>query len=105
MLQTRENHGAGVQNTGTYDPSTLLSYKNPTLASRVRSQSGVLSWIRTFGPTLLNDFHFGCSRIHAARGPFFSGVPSIQELGVRLPLYPSRLDLADRGNRVLQYRL
>lgn len=50
----------------------------------------MLSWIRTFGPTLLNDFHFGFSRIHAARGPFFSGVPSMQELGVRLPSYPSR---------------
>jgi hypothetical protein len=77
------------QNAGTYDPANLLSYRNPTLASRVRSQSGVVNWLRTVSPTLLNDFHFGFNRIHAARGPFFSGVPSMQELGVRLPIYPT----------------
>jgi hypothetical protein len=77
-------------NAGTYDPSNLLSYRNPTLASRVRSQSGVVTWTRTFTPSLLNDFHFGFNRVHAARGPFFSGVPSMQDLGVRLPLYASK---------------
>jgi hypothetical protein len=76
-------------NAGTYDPSNLLSYRNPTLASRVRSQSGVINWTRTFSPRVLNDFHFGFTRIHAARGPFFEGVPSMQSLGVRLPLYPT----------------
>jgi hypothetical protein len=76
-------------NAGTYDPSNLLSYRNPTLASRVRSQSGVISWTRTITPTLLNDARFGFTRIHASRGPFFEGVPSMQQLGVRLPLYPT----------------
>jgi len=77
------------QNAGSYDPSNLLSYRNPVLASRVRSQSAVVAWIHTFSPAMLNDFHFGFNRIHAARGPFFSGVPSMQELGVRLPIYPT----------------
>jgi carboxypeptidase family protein len=77
------------QNAGTYDPSNLLSYRNPTLTSRVRSQSGVLTWIRTISPTLLNDFHFGFNRVHAQRSPP-SGVPSMQDFGVRLPLYPSK---------------
>jgi hypothetical protein len=76
-------------NAGTYDPSNLLSYRNPTLASRVRSQSGVVSWTRTFTPTLLNDARMGFTRIHASRGPFFEGVPSMETLGVRLPLYPT----------------
>jgi hypothetical protein len=76
-------------NAGTYDSTNLLSYRNPTLASRVRSQSGVVNWTRTFSSTVLNDFHFGFTRIHAARGPFFDGVPSMQTLGVRLPLYPT----------------
>ena len=37
------------------------------------AQSGVVTWTRTISPTLLNDFHFGFNRIHAARGPFFDG--------------------------------
>src|SRR5262249_9957212 len=76
-------------NAGTYDPSNLLSYKNPTLASRVRSQSGVLTWLRTVSPNVLNDFHFGFNRVHAQRSPP-GGVPSMQDFGVRLPLYPSK---------------
>ena len=76
-------------NAGTYDSTNLLSYRNPTLASRVRSQSGVVSWTRTITPTLLNDARVGFTRIHASRGPYFEGVPSMQTLGVRLPLYPS----------------
>jgi hypothetical protein len=77
-------------NAGTYDPSNLLSYRNPTLASRVRSQSGVVTLTRTISQSVLNDFHFGFNRVHAARGPFFEGVPSMSDLGVRLPLYPSK---------------
>ncbi|MBI1791886.1 MAG: TonB-dependent receptor [Acidobacteria bacterium] len=76
-------------NAGSFDPKNLLSYRNPVLASRVRSQSAVLTYTRTMSATLLNDFHLGFNRIHAARGPFFSGVPSMQDLGVRLPVYPS----------------
>ncbi|MGH9661125.1 MAG: carboxypeptidase regulatory-like domain-containing protein, partial [Bryobacteraceae bacterium] len=76
-------------NAGTFDSSNLLSYRNPTLASRVRNQNAVVSWTRTIHAGMLNDLHFGFSRVHAARGPFFSGVPSMQELGVRLPIYPT----------------
>ena len=75
-------------NTGAYDPTNLLSYRS-VLASRVRSQSAVLTWVRTFSPSVLNDFHFGFNRIHASRGPYFEGVPSMQQLGVRLPIYPT----------------
>jgi hypothetical protein len=77
------------QNAGTYDPSNLLSYRNPTLTSRVRSQSGVVTWLHTFGPSLLNDAHFGFNRIHAQRSPP-GGVPGMQDFGVRLPLYPTK---------------
>jgi hypothetical protein len=81
------------QNAGTFDSSTLLSYRNPTLTSRVRSQSGVVTWTRTFTPSLLNDFHFGFNRVHAQRSPP-SGVPSMTDLGVRLPLYPSKASIS-----------
>ncbi|MBI4910114.1 MAG: TonB-dependent receptor [Acidobacteria bacterium] len=76
-------------NAGTFDPSNLLSYRNPTLASRVRSQSGMVNWTHIISPAILNETRFGFTRIHAARGPFFEGVPSMQSLGVRLPLYPT----------------
>lgn len=77
------------QNAGTYDPSTLLSYRNPTLTSRVRTQNAVATWTKTLSATVLNDLHFGINRVHAQRSPP-SGVPSMQDLGVRLPLYPSK---------------
>ncbi len=76
-------------NAGTYDPSNLLSYRSPTLASRVRDQNAMLGWTRTISPAVLNDFSFGFNRIHSARGPYFAGVPSMQSLGVRLPIYPT----------------
>jgi hypothetical protein len=77
------------ENAGTYDPSNLLSYRGPTLASRVRNQNGMLGWQKTFSPTVLNDFQFSYAKNHAARGPYFDGVPSMEELGVRLPIYPT----------------
>jgi hypothetical protein len=77
------------KNAGTFDSTNLLSYRSPTLASRVRSQSGVISWTKTFTPGLLTDVRAGFTRIHASRGPYFEGVPSMQTLGVRLPLYPT----------------
>ena len=77
------------QNAGTYDPSNLLSYSNPTLASRVRNQNAMVGWQKTFGPTVLNDFQFSYAKNHASRGPYFDGVPSMEELGVRLPIYPT----------------
>jgi hypothetical protein len=77
------------QNAGTFDPANLLSYRGQTLASRVRNQNAVLGWQKTFGPTVLNDFQFSYAKNHASRGPYFEGVPSMQELGVRLPIYPT----------------
>ncbi len=77
------------ENAGTYDPSNLLSYRGPTLASRVRNQNAMVGWQKTFSPTVLNDFQFSYAKNHAARGPYFDGVPSMQELGVRLPIYPT----------------
>jgi hypothetical protein len=77
------------QNAGTYDPSNLLSYRNPTLTSRVRNQNAVVTWQRTFSPTVLNDFHIGVIRVHAQRSPP-GGVPSMQDFGVRLPIYPTK---------------
>jgi hypothetical protein len=77
------------QNAGTYDPSNLLSYRGPTLASRVRNQNAMIGWQKTFGPTVLNDFQFSYAKNHAARGPYFEGVPSMADLGVRLPIYPT----------------
>jgi hypothetical protein len=77
------------ENAGTYDPSNLLSYSNPTLVSSVRSQSGVITWTRTISASLLNDFHFGFNRIYAQRFPP-NNVPSMQDFGVRLPIYPSK---------------
>jgi len=47
-----------------------------------------LSWVRTFSPTILNEFNFGYNRIHSRRGPP-SGVPGMKELGVRLPIHPT----------------
>jgi len=76
------------QNAGSFDAANLLSYRG-VLASRVRTQNSMLGWTRTISPSVLNDFHFSYNRIHSARGPYFAGVPSMQALGVRLPIYPS----------------
>jgi hypothetical protein len=59
------------------------------LASRVRNQNAMIGWTKTVSPTVLNDFQFSYAKNHAARGPYFEGVPSMEELGVRLPLYPT----------------
>jgi len=83
------------QNAGTFEPSNLLSYRGPTLAARVRIQNAMLGWTRTISPAVLNDFHFAFDRLHSARGPFFTGVPSMQELGVRLPIYPSKPSISE----------
>lgn len=77
------------ENAGTYDPSNLLSYRSPTLASRVRNQNAMVGWQKTFSPTVLNDFQFSYAKNHAARGPFFDGVPTMSDLGVRLPIQPT----------------
>lgn len=77
------------ENAGTFDPSNILSYRNPTLASRVRNQNAMVGWQKTFSPTVLNDFQFSYAKNHAARGPYFDGAPSMRDLGVRLPIYPT----------------
>ena len=77
------------ENAGTYDPSNLLSYRNPTLASRVRNQNAMFGWQKTLSPTVLNDFQFSYAKNHASRGPYFDGVPTMSELGVRLPVEPT----------------
>ncbi|MCI0623590.1 MAG: carboxypeptidase regulatory-like domain-containing protein, partial [Acidobacteria bacterium] len=76
------------QNAGSFDPSNLLSYRQ-VLAAQIRIQNSMVGWTRTISQSALNDFHFAYNRYHAARGPYFQGVPSMQELGVRLPIYPT----------------
>ena len=73
-------------NAGNYDPSNILTYKGPVIAARVREQNLMVGWQKTVSPTVLNDVKFSYQRMHAARGPFFDGVPSMSSLGVRLPL-------------------
>lgn len=75
-------------NDPTFNKENLLSYRNPTLGSRVRMQNLATSWQRTLSPTLLNEFRFGYNKVASSRYPP-TGVPSMQELGVRLPLYPT----------------
>ncbi len=75
-------------NDPTYTEGNLLSYRNPTLGSRVRMQNVVGSWTRTLSSSRLNEFRAGFNRVHSRRYPP-AGVPSMQDLGVRLPIYPS----------------
>jgi hypothetical protein len=76
-------------NDPTYTEGNLLSYRNPTLQSRVRAQNVVGSWQKTLSDTMLNEFRVGYNRMHARRFPPTNNVPSMQELGVRLPIYPT----------------
>ena len=76
-------------NDPTYTEGNLLSYRNPTLQSRVRAQNIVGSWTRTISPTVLNEARVGFNRMHSRRFPPTNNVPSMQDLGVRLPLYPT----------------
>ena len=72
----------------TYTEGNLLTYRNPTLEASTRMQNIVGSHTRTFTPTLLNEARFGYNRTFSRRFPP-SGVPSMKELGVRLPIYPT----------------
>ncbi len=76
------------RNAAIFNDDNLLTYGGGSNQSRVRTQNTALSWTRTFSPTVLNEFNFGYNRIHSRRGPP-SGVPSMKDLGVRLPLYPT----------------
>jgi Carboxypeptidase regulatory-like domain len=101
QLVTKIDHQAGASdhfsgryfidhfdNASIFNDDNLLTYRGGSNQSRVRTQNAVLSWKRTFTPSLLNEFHFGYNRIHSRRAPP-DGVPGMRELGVRLPLYPT----------------
>jgi hypothetical protein len=75
-------------NDPTYTEGNLLSYRNPTLGSRQRIQNIVGSWQRTMSSTLLNEFRVGFNKFASRRYPP-AGVPSMVDLGVRLPIYPT----------------
>jgi Carboxypeptidase regulatory-like domain len=82
-------------NDPTYTEGNLLSYRNPTLQSRVRAQNITSSWTRTMSSTRLNELRIGFNRMHARRFPPTNNVPSMQELGVRLPIYPSKPSISE----------
>ena len=87
-----------------YNDGNLLSYRGPTLGSRQRIQNVVGSWQRTMTSTLLNEFRVGFNKFASSRYPP-AGVPSMQDLGVRLPIYPTAaVDLRDPGQRILRHR-
>ena len=81
-------------NDPTFDEGNLLSYRNPTLGSRQRIQNVVGSWQRTMTSTLLNEFRVGFNKFGSSRYPP-TGVPSMQELGVRLPIYPTSPSISE----------
>jgi hypothetical protein len=76
-------------NDPTFTEGNLLSYRNPTLQSRVRAQNVVGAWTTTLSNTSLNEARVGFNRMHARRFPPTNNVPSMQDLGVRLPIYPN----------------
>jgi hypothetical protein len=80
-------------NAAIYDEGNLLTYRGGSNLSRVRNQNVVLTWLHTFSPRILNDFNVGYNRIHSRRAPP-TGVPSMRDLGVRLPIYPSSASIA-----------
>jgi hypothetical protein len=75
-------------NDPTYTEGNLLSYRNPTLGASTRMQNGVGSWTRTISSTVLNEVRVAYNRAFSRRYPP-PGVPSMQDLGVRLPIYPT----------------
>jgi hypothetical protein len=81
-------------NDPTYTEGNLLSYSNPTLAAGTRMQNVVGGWTRTISSTLLNEARVGYNRVYSRRFPP-PGVPSMQELGVRLPIYPALASISE----------
>jgi hypothetical protein len=75
-------------NDPTFNEGNLLTYRNPTLGSRQRIQNLVGTWQRTLTSTLLNEFRIGYNKFASSRYPP-AGVPSMKDLGVRLPIYPT----------------
>ena len=78
-------------NAAIMTPGDLLSYRTGSPKSRVRSQSGVYAWKKTLSATALTESHVGFQRMHAGR--VTPDTPSLQELGIRLPLYPTTPNL------------
>jgi hypothetical protein len=94
--QLTENNQVSVRyffdnftNDPTFNEGNIVSYRNPTLGSKVRIQNIMGSWQRTLSSALLNEFRFGFNHFSASRYPPTNGVPSMQDLGVRLPIYPT----------------
>src|SRR3989475_226034 len=81
-------------NDPTYTEGNLLSYSNPTLAATTRMQNIVGGWTRTISSTLLNEARVGYNHTFSRRFPP-PGVPSMQELGVRLPIYPALASISE----------
>src|SRR5438128_7751553 len=81
-------------NDPTYTEGNLLSYRNPTLAASTRMQNIVGGWTRTISSTLLNEARVGYNHTFSRRFPP-PGVPSMQELGVRLPIYPALASISE----------
>jgi len=75
-------------NNPTYTEGNLLSYSNPTLAAGTRMQNIVGGWTKTFSSALLNEARIGYNHTFSRRFPP-DAVPSMQDLGVRLPIYPT----------------
>src|SRR5207248_9132662 len=72
----------------------LLSYSNPTLAATTHMQNIVGGWTRTISNTLLNEARIGYNHTFSRRFPP-PGVPSMQDLGVRLPIYPALASISE----------
>src|SRR5262249_12467051 len=81
-------------NDPPYTEGNLLSYSNPTLAATTRMQNIVGGWTRTMSSSLLNELRVGYNRTFSRRFPP-PGVPSMQDLGVRLPIYPSLASISE----------
>ena len=81
-------------NDPTYTEGNLLSYSNPTLAAGTRMQNIVGGWTRTISNTLLNEARIGYNHTFSRRFPP-PGVPSMQDLGVRLPIYPALASISE----------
>ena len=81
-------------NDPTYTEGNLLSYSNPTLAATTRMQNVVGGWTRTISSSLLNEARLGYNHTFSRRFPP-PGVPSMQDLGVRLPIYPALASISE----------
>ena len=81
-------------NDPTYTEGNLLSYSNPTLAAGTRMQNIVGGWTRTISNRLLNEARVGYNHTFSRRFPP-PGVPSMQDLGVRLPIYPALASISE----------